>query len=257
MAILNIRELSRQVYCILVGTVILYGGLISSAAANEAMVWDEAVNGDLGNQFGKPTIIPITQPGEYYLRATTGPMIPVLRNEPAEMPGTLLDALKHMDMNGDGQLQYGETSANFTDYFELYDLDDDGELDFGEIGQFEMGGDGHDLFSFNQSAGINLVAIKVNKFDSGGIRNDASILVVMDEKSGRPRESRGIEITENDLYDSTAFGGDMVAGIARSGEEIYDQFKLWKAYRRNDDSSYFRIGEGQEKASMEFIFVFE
>jgi hypothetical protein len=120
-----------------------------------------------------------------------------------------------------------------------------------------MGGDGHDLFSLNQSAGINPLAIKVNKFDSGGIRNDASILVVMDEKSGRPRESRGAEITENDLYDSTAFGGDMVAGIARSGKEIYDQFKLWKAYRRNGDSSYFRIGEGQEKTSMEFIFIFE
>ena len=257
MTILKIRELSRYACCILVGAAFLYGCSTSRGAAGGTVLWDEAVNGDLGNQFGKPTIIPITQPGEYYLRVTTGPMIPVLRKEPAEIPGTLLDTLKRMDVNGDGRLQYAETRANFKHYFELYDLNDDGELEFSEVGQYGIEGDGHDIFDFDQATGINLVAIKVIKYDSGGIRNDASILVVIDEKSGRPRESRGVEITDKDLNEHTPFGAEMVAGVAQAGTEIYDQFKLWKAYRRNDSSCYFRIGEGQEKASMEFIFVFE
>jgi hypothetical protein len=245
-----------QLCCLLIGGV-LFSGFISAATASPAVLWDEFVDGDLSNYFGKPTLFNITEPGEYSLRVTTGPMFPLRRDEPAEMPAPLLDTLKRMDKNGDGRLQLTETRENFKFYSKLYDLNGDGELAFDEIGQFRFGGDGHDIFDFIQGKGINLVAIKVNKYDSGGIRNDASVLVVIDHKSGRPAESRGVELTDKELVGYEVFGGKMIAGIARSGDEIYDTFKLWKAYRRNDEICYFRIGEGQEKATIEFIFVFE
>jgi hypothetical protein len=242
---------------ILIGIAFFCVGHMSPAAAEMSIVWDESLDGDLSNEFGKPTMIDVTQPGEYSLRVTTGPMIPALRSEPAVMPKPLLDTLKRMDKNQDSHLQHTEARANFLNHFELYDQNSDGKLAFDEIALFEMQGDGHDFFDFIQADGINLVSIIVNKYTSGGIRNDASVFVIIDEKAGQPEESRGIEMTDKEVIDFEVFAPDIIAGIVRAGSEIYDQFDLWKAYRRNDSSCYFRIGEGQEKANTELIFVFE
>ena len=43
----------------------------------------------------------------------------------------------------------------------------------------------------------------------------------------------------------------------QAGDEVYEAYQVWKAYRRNDPSNHFRIGEMQAESTAELIFVFE
>ena len=45
--------------------------------------------------------------------------------------------------------------------------------------------------------------------------------------------------------------------IDQPGDEVYEAYLVWKAYRRNDPSNHFRIGEMQAESTAELIFVFE
>jgi hypothetical protein len=233
---------------------------VSAATAEGVLLWDESVDGDLSDDMNNPTLIAIDQPGEYVLRATTGPIVLVRRDQPVELAGLRLEALQRLDENSDTRLQRSEAAGNYAVYFETFDLNNDDELAFDEISQFEFEGDVHDLFDFVQAVGINLVAIRISSFDGGGAQNDASVVVVMDHTSGRPREARGVEITsksESELGRYQSANPSVIAGPARAGEEIYEQFGIWKAYRRNDESNHFRIGEMQAKSTTELLFIFE
>ena len=238
---------------------LLFVGIVS-ATADVAVLWDESVDGDLSDDMGAPTLLAIDNPGEYLLRTTTGPMELLRREQPAEISGLRLEALQRLDGNMDSRLQRSEATGNYAVHFQTFDLDGNNELAFNEIAQFDLGGDVHDLFDFIQADGINLVAIKVNGFDGGGAQNDVSVLVVMDHKLGRWREARGVEITsksEQEMANHQAANPTVILGPARAGMEIFEKFEIWKAYRQNDVSSHFRIGEMQARAVTELIFVFE
>jgi hypothetical protein len=228
--------------------------------AEGVLLWDESVDGDLSNDMNNPTLIAVDQPGEYLLRATTGPIALVRRDEPVELAGQRLEALQRQDASSDRRLQRSEATQNYAVFFETFDLNNDDELEFDEISQFAFEGDVHDLFDFVQADGINLVAITISSFDGGGPQNEASVVVIMDRKSGRPREARGVEITsisESELGRDQSANPSVIKGPARAGDEIYGQFEIWKAYRRNDDSNLFRIGEMQAKSTTELLFIFE
>ena len=241
------------------GLSLLFAGVVT-ATADVIVLWDESVDGDLSNDMGAPTLLAIDNPGEYLLRTTTGPLVLMRREQPAEISGLRLEALQRLDENSDSRLQRLEAAGNYAAHFQTFDLDGNDELAFDEIAQFDLGGDVHDLFDFVQADGINLVAVKVNKFDGGGAQNDVSVLVVMDLQSGRPREARGVEITsksEQEMANHQAANPTVILGPARAGEEIFEEFDVWKTYRRNDVSNHFRIGEMQARAATELIFVFE
>ena len=145
-------------------------------------------------------------------------------------------------------------------YFQTFDIDGDNELGFEEIAQFDMGGDVHDLFDFVQADNVNLAAIVVNEFDGGGAQNDVTVLVVMDLSSSRPREARGVEITSKsteEMEHHQPANPTAIVGLAWAGEEIYDAYGMSNAYRRNDPSNHFRIGEMQAQSTTELIFVFD
>ena len=230
------------------------------ATAEVTLLWDEETDGDLSNEMGSPTMLTIDQPGEYMLRTNTGPMVLSRREQPAPLSGLRLEALQRLDANSDRRLQRPEAAGNYAVHFHAFDLDGNDELDFDEIAHFDMGGDVHDLFDFVQADGINLVGIVVNSFDGGGDQNDVSVLVVMDLQSGRPREARGVEITsksEQEMANHQAANPAVIHGPARAGDDIYETYQVWKAYRRNDPSNHFRIGEMQAESSAELVFVFE
>ena len=99
----------------------------------------------------------------------------------------------------------------------------------------------------------------MNDFDGGGDQNDVTVLAVMDLQMDRPREARGVVMTSKSEQQMVDFqtGSDVIVGPARAGEEIYETHSVWKAYRRNDPSNHFRIGEMQAESTAELIFVFE
>ena len=142
----------------------------------------------------------------------------------------------------------------------MYDLDSNGTLEISELAQFRMSGDGSDVFNFVQGPGINLVAIKLTEFDSGGPKNDASVLVLIDhDDSGTTYEAVGVEFTDDEHVNEPMIA-EVVAIVmpdSTGGTEIYAEYDLWKKYRRNDNTVVWRIGEGQEKATTELVFVFE
>jgi hypothetical protein len=232
---------------------------IAIAADGPQIAWDETVNGDLSNDFAAPTMIKIDEPGEYIIRATTGPMVPVRLDKPRKMTGGD-GQIQQMDANGDGLIQYSEATQNLYIHFETYDLNQDGAIEASERAYFTMGGDAHDTFNFLQQPGINLVAIKVTQYDSGGPRNDLTVLALMEHSSaGVTLEAGGVVITDNEAIKS-APSENIAAAVmadAEGGTEVYAQYDLWKTYRRNDDTIFWRIGEGQEKATSELVFVFE
>ena len=225
------------------------------------MAWDESVQGDLSNSFEAPSMITIDKPGEYVIRASTGPMIPTRRETLANGGGGGIFA--RMDKNLNGRIEKSEAIGNFAIHFETYDLNNDGDIEASESAQFVMGGDGSDVFNFVQKAGINLVAIRLTEYDSGGPLNDGSVLVLIDhDDSGKSYEAVGVEFTDDEhVTDIMAPTPDMVAAIVMvnpdGGTEIYAEYDMWKSYRRNDNSVVWRIGEGQEKATTELVFIFK
>ena len=233
---------------------------ISDARGQPTVLWDESIDGDLSNDMDSPTLLSVDRSGEYVLRATTGPMTLQRMDRPVEIAGQRLEALRRLDQNVDGRLDRSEAEGNYAENFETFDLNDDNEVTFQEIGQFRLGGDIHDLFDFVLAPGINLVSIKVNRFDGGGVGNDASVFVVMDRESGAPREARGVEMTSKsdvELANYQVASPQHIAGPVRAGAEVYAQFEVWRAYDRNDSSNFFRLGEMQAMSRTELLFVFE
>lgn len=233
---------------------------MSVASAQLTVLWDESIDGDLSNEMGSPTMLTIDQPGEYVLRTKTGPMKLLRRDSPVRLSGLRLEALQRLDGNSDRRLQRDEATGNYAIHFDSFDLDGDSELSFDEIAEFDIGGDVHDLFDFVQADGINLVAIRLNEFDGGGYQNDVSVLAVMDIQSERPREVRGVEMTsksKQEMANHQAANPSVIVGPAWAGDEIYEAFAIWKAYRRNDPSNHFRIGEMQAESTTELVFKFE
>ena len=251
----------RTINLSVVLTTVFFGGVVQ---AQPASLWNESVDGDLPNEVAAPKVFSISEPGEYLLQLTTGPVFPVRLETPLEeIPRRQSFALRRLDTNGDSRLQRSEvvSDANYTRFFELYDANGNNEIEFPEeILWIGSDGDSGDLFTFEQADGVNLVAITLKHFDSGGPRNDVSAFAVMDSRYVGPQgEVGGVQMTDLDPEAPTRRGEAMAATVNPNpdGVEIYERYDLWKAYRRNDPTSYFRIGEGQEKAITELIFVFE
>lgn len=247
-----------------IAATLLLMGAASVAADEPRIAWDESVNGDLSNDFAAPSSITISEPGEYIVRAETGPMTPVRREggAPAAPNRARGGVFTQNDKNGDGRIDADEATGNFGIHFAKYDINGDGAIELQEMGQFRMGGDGHDTFDFVQAPGINLVAIKVTKFDDGGPKNEATVLALIDhDDAGETFEAAAVELTEDPHMTEPWAESDIIAGIVTvnpdGGTEIYAEYDLWKTYRRNDETVFWRIGEGQEKATTEFVFVFE
>ena len=76
----------------------------SFANAQVTLLWDESVDGDLSNVMGSPTELRIDRPGQYLLRATTGPLEILRREQPVPLTGLRLEALQRVDVNSDGRL---------------------------------------------------------------------------------------------------------------------------------------------------------
>ena len=261
----NLNNLRINFYLGFVCAVVACGS--GTVSADEWKVaWDEAVNGDMSNSFDSPSIITISEPGGYIVRASTGPVVPrrLEKPRPANARGPVAGLWTLADKNGDGRLQRAETSImpNQRIHFDTYDINGDDELEQSEVAQFTLSGDSHDVFNFKQEPGINLVAIKAMKYDSGGPENDATVLVVIDtDESGERYEAAGIDFVDDEKLIDTLFTQDMVMAVVKpdpeNGTEVYEEYGLWRHYRRNDETVMFRIGEMQAKALTEFVFVFE
>lgn len=232
---------------------------VSACSQEPTVIWDENVDGDFSGERGSPTMIEITEPGEYIIRTVTGPMIP----ERLETPGPIrpmLPQTRESDKNGDGLISRDEATANYGARFDTYDINGDGFIDEVERSSFANTGDVNDLFSFVQAPGVNLVAIKLLQFDAGGPHNAGTPLVVIDtDKDGNSSQVQAVGLT-NDVS-HTFYTNPVTVGHFEPNPdgsvELYAATGLWKYYRRNDDRVYFRLGEGQEKATAELLFVFQ
>ena len=239
----------------------LFGCIGCTLAATEgaSVLWDETADGDLSSTLGEPSMFSITAPGRYTVRLNTGPIIPMRVAAPINLSVAQRNNFKRADSNGDSRLQRSEIveGSLYAYHMSAYDINADAEITLSELAMFTDGGDPQDLFNFTQSNGINLLEIIVVSYDSGGPKNGLSGFGFIDERSGEAVESGGVQITDTD--DSTDFPPTMAGKVnpAPSGMEVYAHFDLWKKYRRNDKTSYFRIGEAMEIASTELIFVFE
>jgi hypothetical protein len=233
------------------------------AADDTTVLWDENTQADLSSRLGEPTIFTISEPGAYVLRLTTGPLSPEKVDGPVTRSAPARRNLQRMDANGDKKLQRSELTpgSNIGLHFDVYDVDGNGEVSLEEMGQFRLSGDGSDLFSFQQADGINLISMTINSYDSGGPNNDVTALGFMDEKTGEAVETPGVQLRDTDdmskLRRARRANVNSVNPNVSGGVEVYEQFDLWKTYRRNDETIYFRAGEGQEKALTEVTFVFE
>ena len=238
-------------------------GAASFAADDTTVLWDEHTQADISSTLGEPTIFTISEPGAYVLRLTTGPLAPVKVDKPRQLSVPARRNIERMDANGDQILQHSELTpgSNIALNFDIYDADGNGEVSNEELGQFRLAGDGADLFNFLQADGINLVSITINSYDSGGPNNDVTALGFMDEKTGEAVETPGVQLRDTDdmskLRRARRSNVNSVNPNVSGGVEVYEQFDLWKTYRRNDETIYFRAGEGQEKALTEITFVFE
>lgn len=256
---------------------LLLGAVTAAQAQEPILLWDDPVQGDLSNDFTAPTVFEITEPGEYLMRVETGPIVPVRREAGAAPAGRGQQRPLRGDANGDGKITRDESAgaglaigANF----DIYDINGDGAVTAEESAQFMLGGDFHDLFTFKMGPGINLVGVKFVSYDSGGPKNDGTPLTVIDTRAdarpGAPTSvqngGRFFEAVGAGLTDIVDHGGPHNPKVVlvqvnpnEGGEgvtEVYDAYGLWRFYRRNDDTVFWRLGEGQEKATSEIVYVF-
>jgi hypothetical protein len=255
---------------------LLLGPAAAIQAEEQILLWDDSVQGDLSNDFTAPTMFEITEAGEYLMRVETGPIVPVRREGRATQAGGSRRPLRG-DANGDGRItrdESGGAGLSVGANFDIYDIDGDGAITAEERAQFRLGGDFHDLFDFKMGPGINLIGVKFVSYDSGGPKNEGTPLTVIDTRAdaspGAPptvqNGGRFFEAAGAGLSDLVDHGGPHNPKVVLvqvnpnpEGEgvtEVYDDYGLWRFYRRNDDSVFWRLGEGQEKATSEIIYVF-
>lgn len=230
-------------------------------AEDQKVAWDEAVNGDLSNDSTAPSMIEINEPGDYVLRLTTGPRVPIRLEEPST--GRMFTAgLERMDTDKDGSLTRSEATANINSvygiHFDTYDLNGDDLISPDELRQFGMGGDAGDVFNFAQGPGINLVAVRITEYDGGHDRNPGTLITIVDfEDGGRRFEAGGVSLTDKESPgDLNPILSAHVRADPDGGTEIYETYDFWKIYRRNDNTVW-RFGEGQAKTQTEMVFTFE